>query len=526
MASYDAIIIGAGHNGLGSALVLARAGFKVLVLERGPVAGGAAKSGALTLPGFIHDYYASNIGLFLGSSLYRAFGKDLHRAGFQFDVANQPYGSVFPGGRGLPIYMDPTATEQSIGVFSLKDVGAWHTLVEEFQEVAPYLFPLLQQPIPSWAFGRSLFRMGRRLGLMRTQEVIAQLLQSPRQFVKARFESPEMQALLIPWGYHLDFGPDVSGGATFPYLESMQDYLHGMAITHGGIGRLIESLVTVFKSLGGEMRLNTAVTQVMVRNGRAVGVRTQDGDEIAAKRAVVANVTPRRLFGDLVDASTLPASFVSKVEKFRYGPGTMMVHLALSGPVPWMARSLERSLYVHIAPYVDDVAKADIEARSGFLPESPLLVVGQQSAWDLSRAPQGRETLWIQVRSVPYQPQGDALHAIPVKGGWDDMKEAYADRVVDKVEEYAPGFRSKILARTVFSPLDLERDNPNLVGGDSVSGSHHLDQFYLFRPFPGWSRYRTPIAGLWMIGASTWPGGGLNATSGYLAAQAILKKTL
>lgn len=523
MRDPDVVIIGAGHNGLAAALVLAKSGFRVTVLEARPQPGGAAKSGELTLPGFIHDYYASNIGLFLGSPIYREFGSELHKQGLAIEIADQPYGSVFPDDRALPIYTNSEATSEAIGSFSARDVQAWQTMVQEFQAVSPFLFPLLQLPIPSWAFARALFRLGRGLGWHRAQELFKTLLESPRQFVESRFESREMQALLIPWGYHLDFAPDVSGGATFPFLESMVDFLQGMAITRGGISRLIASMVSALEARGGQVLLNTAVTSIVVHNHRAVAVRTESGEEVHAQRAVVANVTPSILFGRLLDPNLLPNGFLERVKRFRYGPGTMMVHLALSGPVPWRHDSMARSLYVHIAPYVDDVALADWQARQGYLPVSPMLVVGQQSVWDRQRAPEGAHTLWVQVRSVPAHPIGDAKGEIAVTPAWDDMKGPYAERVIEKIEHYAPGLRSRILSMAVLSPADLERDNPNLVGGDSVSGSHYLDQFYLFRPIPGWSRYRTPIRGLWMIGASTWPGGGLNATSGYLAARDIVR---
>lgn len=525
MAEYDVVVIGAGHNGLAAALVLAKAGLRVLVVESRPVAGGAAKSGEISRPGFIHDYYASNVGLFLGSAIYREFGTQLHNAGMAIDVADQPYGSVFPDGRAFPIYKATEATEASIRAFSEPDVLAWRTLLSEFNEVSPYLFSLLQSSMPSWVAGRTAWRMVRRLGWTRTQELFAELLQSPRQFVESRFESPEMQALLIPWAYHLDFAPDTAAGATFPFLESMADYVNGMAIVHGGISRLIDSMVAVLRSYGGDVILNTEVSSIIVHHERAVGVRTTSGDEIRAKRAVMANITPRRLFGHLLDPNRVPSGFLSKVRNFRYGPGTMMVHVALSGPVPWTAKTMERSLYVHIAPYVDDVAQADMESRRNILPGSPLLVVGQQSVWDRSRAPESCETLWVQVRSVPASPRGDALQEMGPSYLWEDIQEVYADRVMAKIEQYAPGLQSKVLARTVLSPMDLERENPNLIGGDSVSGSHHLDQFYLFRPIPGWSRYRTPVKGLWMMGASTWPGAGLNATSGYLAAKEFLRKS-
>lgn len=450
MHDADVLIIGAGHNGLAAGIVLARAGLKVMIVEARDRAGGAAKSGELTRPGFIHDFYASNVGLFLGSTLYSEYGGDIRAAGFRIDVADQPYGSVFPDSRALPVYTDAETTDESIAAFSRTDVKAWHDLVKEFQEVAPYLFPLLKLPIPSWEFGKALWRLGRGLGWTRAQELAALLFQSPRQFVDSRFVSPEMKALLIPWGYHLDFNPDASGGATFPFLESMADFANGMAITHGGIGRLVDALVLVFKQNGGEMLLGRSVEKVLVRGGRAVGLRTAGGEVLTARRAVLANVTPAVLFGGLVPEDAVPPAFYQRVRRFRYGPGTMMVHLALNGPVPWQSASMERSLYVHIAPYVDDVAEADREARLGLLPKNPLLVVGQQSVWDSSRAPEGTHTLWVQVRSVPANPRGDAAHSIETAGGWDSIKEAYADRMIEKIERYDPAFGTGSLAGPSF----------------------------------------------------------------------------
>jgi phytoene dehydrogenase-like protein len=166
-----------------------------------------------------------------------------------------------------------------------------------------------------------------------------------------------------------------------------------------------------------------------------------------------------------------------------------------------------------------------MDAMNGVLPESPLLIVGQLSVTDPTRAPEGKHTLWIQVRLLPKDPVSDAVtggNAIS-PGPWPVIKEIYADRVIAKLEQYAPGVTDQILKRVVLSPSDLQQDNPNLVGGDSLAGSHHLDQFYMFRPFPGWSRYETPVKGLYMVGAATWPGAGLHGTSGYLLGQDLLR---
>ena len=201
----------------------------------------------------------------------------------------------------------------------------------------------------------------------------------------------------------------------------------------------------------------------------------------------------------------------------------MMVHLALDGPAPWEAgQDVHEYAYVHVAPYVEDLARTYTEAQNGLLPASPLLIVGQTTAVDPSRTPGDEEILWIQVRTVPALIRGDAEGEIEARH-WDEAKEPFAERVLDKLAAYAPGIRDKIIGRHVLSPQDLERGNPNLVGGDSIGGSHHLHQNFLWRPLFGWSRYKMPLERLYMVGAGTWPGGGNNATSGFLAAQEVLK---
>jgi len=198
-----------------------------------------------------------------------------------------------------------------------------------------------------------------------------------------------------------------------------------------------------------------------------------------------------------------------------------MVHLALDDLPAWSAgAALRRFAYVHIAPSLAVMSRAYAEAAAGLLPAEPMLVVGQPTAIDPSRAPAGRHVLWVQVRVLPSVIRGDAAGRIEARD-WDAAKEAYADRVLDLIEAYAPGLRAHVLGRAVFSPLDLERENPNLIGGDSLSGSHHLDQNFFLRPVPGWSRYNTPVRNLHLCGAATWPGGGTGAGSGFLLAKAL-----
>ena len=199
----------------------------------------------------------------------------------------------------------------------------------------------------------------------------------------------------------------------------------------------------------------------------------------------------------------------------------MMIHLALDALPDWSAgAALEEFAYVHVAPDLEMMSRVYSEASVGLLPVEPALVVGQPTAIDPSRAPEGKHILWVQVRVLPAEIRGDAKGEI-ASTTWDDAKEAYAERVLDILEAYAPGLRRLVLARSVWSPLDLERENPNLIGGDNLSGSHHLDQNFFLRPVAGYSRYRTPVKGLYLCGASTWPGAGTGAGSGFMLAKML-----
>jgi phytoene dehydrogenase-like protein len=200
----------------------------------------------------------------------------------------------------------------------------------------------------------------------------------------------------------------------------------------------------------------------------------------------------------------------------------MMIHLALSAPPTWAAGGdLGEFAYIHIAPYVSDLAETYTAAVDGLLPRSPMLVVGQTSAVDPTRAPAGQAVLWVQVRALPAEIRGDAAGEITARD-WHQAGEPYADRAIAKLAEYAPGLDELILKRVVLTPQDLEAHDANLVGGDSVAGSHHLRQNFVFRPLPGYSAYRTPVDGLFMTGASTWPGAGVTGLPGRLAAGAVL----
>ncbi|WP_127125566.1 NAD(P)/FAD-dependent oxidoreductase [Georgenia sp. SYP-B2076] len=521
MRTVDAVVIGAGHNGLVTALYLARAGWDVLVLEGNHDVGGATRSGEVTEPGLVHDLYATNLNLFLASPVYAELREDLARTGFRPVVSDRPYASVFPGG-SLRVYQDAERTERELGEHSAADLAGWRRLREMQHEFMATLMPLYGTRLPSAAALRHLARAVRRAGVGKLLTFAQLLARSTRELGETWFETPETRALIAAWGMHLDYGPDVSFGAMFPFVETFGDMEAGIAIARGGVSSLPEALAALVREAGGEVRTGARVERVTVDGGRATGV-VANGEPIAARRAVVAGTSPRRLFGELLDgAPGVRAEEREHARRFRYGPGTMMVHLALDAPVPWSAHpDLASFAYVHVGPYVDDLARTYTQSLAGLIPDSPLLVVGQTSQVDPTRSPDGRQVVWVQVRSLPSTILGDAAGEITARH-WDEAKEAVADRVLAKLEEYAPGVGALVRARTVLSPLDLERSNPNLVGGDSVAGSHHVAQNFLFRPWLGASGYATAVPGLYQIGAATWPGAGTNALSGYLCAELLL----
>lgn len=522
MTQFDAIVIGAGLNGLAAAVHLAAKGWRVQVLERQATPGGAVKTMECTLPGFRHDLFAMNLSAFAGSPFHAEHGALLARHGLAFVPADRPFASAFPSGAGVPwlgVEKGLENTLRHIERASPADARKWQEMDARFEREAPFLFQLLGTPAPSWAAAKLGWKLWRGLGAHGAAELLRLLLSSSNDWLQRQFESPEVHVLLASWGMHLDYGPDVSGGAMFPYLEAMAGQRFGMMLGHGGADTIIRAMVAAIEAAGGSVRTQAEVDRVLVSGGRARGVRLAGGERIEARRAVIANVHPRALYGPLL-GNDAPSDSGSAAA-LRPGPATMMIHLAMDSLPDWCAgEELQRFAYVHLAPSVAEISVTYAHSMAGILPRTPLLVVGQPTVYDPSRAPAGKHVLWVQVRTLPYEVRGDAGGEL-LPASWDDLKEAYADRVIDILESHAPGIRSKILARKVLSPLDLERDNPNLYRGDSLGGSHHLDQFFMLRPGWGRARWRTGVEQLFHVGASTWPGGGTGAGSGFMLAREL-----
>jgi phytoene dehydrogenase-like protein len=515
---FDAVLIGAGHNALAAALHLSAKGWRVAVYEQASVAGGAVKTGEHTLPGYRHDWAAMNLSLFAGGGFFKAYGPELMQHGCAFVPVERPFASAFPDGKWAGVTTDLAATLASLGALSAEDAATWKRLADTFGTEAPHLFGLLGGPMRFRALAYFMFKILRTKGAAGSLDFARFLIQSPRAWTEGTFAHPHVRALLAAWGMHLDFAPDVAGGAIFPYLEGMAGQAFGMVIGQGGADTVTRALVAAIRARGGVVETGAPVARILHQGGKATGVELADGRRVIAARAVIAGVAPGAL--PRLTGGTTPA-FDAAMAGFRHAPGTMMIHLAMDGLPDWRAGAdLQRFAYVHLAPSLDQMARTYQQALAGLLPDEPVIVVGQPTVFDPSRAPAGKHVLWVQVRMAPGTILGDAAGSIAARD-WSAAAEPFADRVLQIIERYAPGTSAKVLARRIVTPLELEADNPNLVGGDQVCGSHHLAQHFLFRPARGHADGSTPIANLHLTGAAVWPGAGTGAGSGFLLARRL-----
>jgi phytoene dehydrogenase-like protein len=493
--SFDAVIVGSGINSLACGALLARAGWGVCVLEREDVLGGSIRTEELTEPGFLHDTFSAWHPLWVGGAAHAELGDELAARGLEYLNTELPTATAFPDGEAAFLLR---STEENVAELGEQ----WRGVVNSFLPNADLAFGLLGTEL--WS--RSGLLLGlkalRRLGPRGLLEYVRGMLVTSRDWLEETFPSEQARGVIAPWVLHTGLGPDAASSGFMTQVIAVAIQEGGMPIPCGGGARLVDALVALIRARGGVVEAGRDVERVLVEGGRAVGVRTADGEEVRSERAVIANVTPTQLYGRL-----LPRA---RPLRYRYGRGDMQIHFALSEPARWKGdERLNRTAIVHVTPGLDGVSRAVNEAERGLLPEEGTIVVGQPLTMDLSRAPEGKGVLWIQLQELPR--------------GFDwteEARERYADRITGRLARHIPNLESALLKRVVLSPADLERANVNLVGGDPYSGALSLDQNFLWRPRPG---HATDVKDLWHIGASTHPGPGLGAGSGTLVAKRLLR---
>lgn len=498
----EIVVIGSGPNGLVAACTLARRGFKVLVLEGNPRRpGGALGTEEATAPGFLHDVGAAFFPLGQVSPAIRSLPLAEHGVEWlwgEFDTCHPS-----KDGSEACISRDRELTVKHFG--SERDGERFRSYVDWHARVQDSLFGALFAPFPSVA-------PMLRFGLGNLMRVTWWFLKSTSGLSKSWFETKTAQRVLPGLALHADVGPHDAFGGALAYVLGFSAATVGFPVPRGGAQSITNALVTILEEHGGKLRLGAKVKRIVVRDGRAVAVKLENGDEFAASRAILADTSAPSLFLDLLEREHVSGRILRRMRRFPYAWGTFKVDWALSEPVPWKSETARKSAVVHVGENIEDLARFTAEVRSGKLPEHPYLVIGQQSLLDPTRAPRGQHTLY------GYTHAPSALD-----GGWDDSRDAFADRMEKEIEALAPGFRQTIVQRRVVTPPDLEAMNPNLVGGDLGGGSSAWHNQLAFRPVFPYFRYRTPVAGLYLCSSYAHPGGGAHGMCGYNAALAAFE---
>jgi len=526
MANPDYVIVGGGINGLVAAAMLGKKGAKALVLDRGDRVGGCLRTEEITAPGFVHDVMATTLVLFLVSPAYGAIGKDLEARGFAVADSELPTGVLRPDGSHVLFSRD---RKRNVATFEACAPGDGVAFAEEMERMgadAPFLFSLLSGPLWSRTTAIGLAREAWRRGPRDLLAWFGERLRPARGYLEATYASDAVQALWAPWVLHCGLSPESAYSAEMAKVIAFSVEQAGCPIAVGGARTLLSAFERLIGDHGGETRCCADVDQILLGpGGRASGVRLASGETIGANRGVICSTTPGQLYGRLLREQPSPAEIAAAVKRFRHGKGDMQIHYALDAPPRWKGgEELGKVALLHVTPGLDGVSRAANEAERGLLPAEPTICVGQPTALDSSRAPEGKAILWLQLPDAPRVLKGDAAGQIPTPtdGRWTEtVREAYADRVEALLSRHIDDFRGHVIARKVYSPADLEGLNVNLVGGDPYGGYCGIDQFFAWRPFASSVNHRTHVPGLHHIGASTHPGPGLGGGSGFLVAGAL-----
>ncbi|MER0443750.1 NAD(P)/FAD-dependent oxidoreductase [Streptomyces sp. Edi4] len=514
----DAVVIGAGPNGLVAANLLADAGWSVEVLEAQDEPGGAVRSDRGVHPDYVSDLFSAFYPLAVASPVLARL--DLAAEGLRWSHAPRVLAHPLPDGRSAVLERHVQDTAAGLAGFGPRDGESWQAMYDMWCRVGPDVVGALFAPFPPVRAGLRLAAKLRAPGGLR----LARSLALPvRRLGEEEFAGDGGRLLLAGCALHADLAPEsaVSGG--FGWLMSMLGQSHGFPVPVGGAKALTSALVSRLEKRGVAVRCGQRVASVVVRGGAAVGVTTEGGETVRARRAVLANVSAPALYRDLVGEEHLPSRLVRDLARFQWDFATFKVDWALAGPVPWTAPGAHGAGTVHLADGVDGLTRFAAQIATAQVPSEPFVLFGQMTTADPSRSPEGTESAW----AYTHVPQDITADAGPdaITGRWDEREQqAMADRVEEQVERYAPGFRALIRARRVLAPTTLQAMNENLHLGAINNGTTALHQQAIFRPVPGTGRPETPVRNLYLASAAAHPGGGVHGAPGANAARAALRR--
>ena len=468
--AYDAVVVGAGPNGLAAAIRLAQERLSVLVLEANSTVGGGARSAELTLPGYLHDVCSAIHPLALGSPFFRQL--PLQKYGLEWVQPEVPLGHPLDGGQAALLRKSVTDTASGLESDQRSYLQLMAPLVERWEDLAAeFLQPLMhlpRNPILLARFGLQALRPAARLA-------------------KSRFQGEPARALFAGLAAHSFLPLEAAASAGFGLVLGLMGHAVGWPLPRSGAQRISNALAAHLRSLGGEIVVEAPI--------RAL-------EEIPLARAVLFDVTPRQLLA--IAGDKLPSSYRERLERYRYGPGVFKIDYALHSAIPWQARGCSAAGTVHVCGSFAEVCAAEHAVNQGQLPEKPFVLVAQPSLFDTSRAPAGKHVAWAYCH-VPH-----------------NSRFNMTERIEAQIERFAPGFRDLVLARHTMNCADLERHNANLIGGDIGGGAADFWQL-LARPVLSLAPYRTPVPGLYLCSSSTPPGGGVHGMCGFHAAEAALR---
>jgi phytoene dehydrogenase-like protein len=519
---YDAIVIGGGHNGLVNAAYLAKAGKKVLVLERRQVLGGAAVTEEI-IPGFLFSECSYVVSL-LRPEIIREL--DLPRHGLEILPLDGTF-SPMPNGDYLWRMNDHAKTLREIRRHSRVDAEAYDEFSKMMTPMCRFVKPILSMipPDPTTLHPRDLqrlFSLGQRFRQLASDEryTLVQLMtMSAADFLDQWFETDVLKATMSASGIIGTFLGIRSPGTAYVLLHHYMGEIDGAfrswGFSRGGTGAISNAIAAAAREAGAEIRTQAPVDQILIKNGRACGVVLQNGDQISAS-VVSSSVDPHLTFEKFVEPGELPADFLESVRRYKFRGSSGKVNLALDAlpdfkSMPGSGAHLRGA--ISISPSIDYMERAYDDAKYGQYSRRPYIDMVIPSLTDPSVAPPGKHVLSCFVQYAPYK---------LAQGNWDEQREAFGDTVIETLAEHAPNIKKIIIGRQVLTPLDLEREF-GLTQGNIFQGELSLEQLFFLRPVPGWAYYRTPVDNLYMCGSATHPGGGIMGAPGRIASQVILK---